>query len=491
MDLRIVAPKDNLNRPPESQAPVARHLPQVEIVIKHPGYQEAENVLMLLRGFDRVGEREGLHHGTVLTACHIVSGRNDGYLTAEREGAPIELHLDYVLHEGEYYFIVPNDHCYAVFPSFEHWTFPHDSLPSTWTELRKPRAAPLTLMPAQSCTAQAILDRDPSCLLSGMRDIRERAHICPREESRWFQANGMRRYNLNRLLTADARIDDMSNAIAMRSDVHKAYDKRLFVMVPKRNRWTVHFMEPTFDLGSLYHNMPLNLHTDVSLEHMFSRFAWTIFPLIREFLEQGPLRQVRTQVINGGVPRGFNGNAISKTFFPRPRSASPKKRKTGGDDNETSGDSPAEMEQRGRKRARLSCGHGDVETEEPEASSGRSPRGHSRCSDESQSSSIVPTSSSATEQEVSLISCREASPSVTASVDGRQMKKDDYRTTGITDQDPCIQHFYADEDHHERLRRKELYRRRPRHNPELYCCDYDRHRDAVWAALKGEGPWDA
>ncbi|KAI4121473.1 MAG: hypothetical protein LQ341_007403, partial [Variospora aurantia] len=347
-------PKNKLNRAPKSQPPPDRDLPEVNIFVKHPGYEEGENELMLFRGFDRSEEREGLHHGTVLTACHIVSGRNDGFLAKEKGGTSIELAFDDVLLGGKYYYTVPNDDCYAIFPCFEHWPFPHDRVPPTWTKLRKPRETRLTPMPAQSFTAQAIIDRDLTCLLSGLGDIRERAHICPKEESPWFQANAMGRYNLNRLLTVDARIDDMSNATAMRSDIHKAYEKRLFVMVPKDDCWTVHFMEPTYHLGSLYHNMPVHLHSDVGLEYMFSRFAWTIFPLIRDFLEQGPPRQVRTRARNGNISQVTDKNldieAISKTFFPRARSASPKKRKTGADDDPTVANGSAEMEQRGRKR---------------------------------------------------------------------------------------------------------------------------------------------
>lgn len=457
-DPQIVGPKDDLNRAPESQPPPDRDLPEVDIVIKHPGYQEGQNVLMLFRDFDRVGKREGLHHGTVLTACQIVSGRHHGFFTQEKGGAPIQLGFDDVLLGGKYYYTVPDDDCYAIFPSFEHWPFPHDSLPSTWTKLRKPRASRLTPMPARSYTAQAILDRDPTCLLSGMGDIRERAYICPKEELRWFQANAMNNYNLNRLLIAEASVDDMSNATAMRSDIHKAYDKRFFVIVPKLDRWTAHFMEPTFHLGSLYHNMLVNLHTDVALEYMFSRFAWTIFPLIRVFLEQGPPRRVRTQMTNAiglqDMDMNLDGEAISKTFFSRPRNASPKKRRTGD-------------------------------------SSGLSPEDHSLAGSDQSQNTGTPTSPSAAELDNASTSCLEPISPVTVPVDHRQTKKDGYSKTCITDKDPRIQQLYAHEDVYERLRREELYRRRPRHNPDLYCCDYDRYRQVVWSAIKGEGRWDA
>ncbi|KAL8777948.1 MAG: hypothetical protein Q9213_007634, partial [Squamulea squamosa] len=442
---------------PESQPPPRRNLPEADIVIRHPGYREGEDEMMLFRGFDRVGERDGLHHGTVLTACHIVSGRNDGFLAQEKGGAPIELDFDDVLLEGIYYYTVPNDNCYAVFPCFEYWPFPHNNLPSSWTKLRQPRSSPLVPMPAQSSTAQAILDRDPTCLLSGLGDIRERAHICPKEESLWFQSNNMRRYNLNRLLTAEARIDDMSNATTMRSDIHKAYDKRLFVVVPKNECWTVHFMEPTFHLESLYHNMRVNLHRDLGLEHMFTRFAWTVFPLTRistEMLSQ------RHSILEGGV-------------------SARKKRKTGGDDDQTVAEQSLEMEHRGRKRRRLSLASSDGKTQESKDSSGLY-QSQSTC---------IPTTPSSTRRTSLSTSPPEPTPQVTAITNHHQSKKDSCTKTGITDDDPRIQQFYDDEDDYERLRRKELDRRRPHYDPDLHCCDYVRHREAVWAAIKGEGPW--
>ncbi|KAL8905678.1 MAG: hypothetical protein Q9207_002492 [Kuettlingeria erythrocarpa] len=495
----LVLSRDGFNSAPESQPTPLRVLPEVDIVIKHPGYEEGENVLMLFRGFDRSGQTEGLHHGTVLTACRIVSGRNDGFLTEDKSGAPIELSFDDLLLQGRYYYTVPNDDCYAIFPSFEHWPFPHDNLPSTWTKLRKARVAPLTPMPAQSYTAQAILDRDPTCLLSGLGDIRERAHICPKEEIRWFQANDMRRYNLNRLLTAEARMDDMSNATAMRSDIHKAYDKRLFVMVPKTDCWAVHFMEPTFHLGSLYHNMSVNLHTDVGLEYMFSRFAWTIFPLIREFLEQGPPRKVRTRASNGSIfqvtDKSLDGDAISKTFFPRARSASPKKRKTGGggDDDVIAAGQSVEMEHRGRKRRRLHLGSEDVHTEGSEGTSEPNPNYHRRASSDQSQSPTSPASPLPSTKQQRSVSTSSVEPisSAPLAIDRRRTNKDGCSKIGITEEDPRIQQLYDDEDKYERLRRKELERRRPRYNPGLYCCDYDKHRETVWAAIKGEGPWDA
>ncbi|KAL9593832.1 MAG: hypothetical protein Q9219_007361 [cf. Caloplaca sp. 3 TL-2023] len=490
---------DNLNRAPDIQSPPYRTLPETDIIVKHPGYQDEENEMMLFRGFDRVGPRDGLHHGTVLTACHIVSGHSDGFLAQERGGTPIQLQFDEILVGGIYYFTVPNDNDYAIFPRFDSWPFPHNDLPASWTRLRQPRSSPLVPMPAQSNAAQAILDRDSTCLLSGLGDIRERAHICPKEELLWFQANNMRRYNLNRLLTAEARIDDMSNATAMRSDIHKAYDKRLFVLVPKINCWTVHFMEPTFHLGSLYHNMRVNIHRDLGLEHMFSRFAWTVFPLVREFLEQGPPRWIRTRVADGNDVQAKNTrldrDAISKAFFPRGRSASPKKRKMrkddDDDDNSTAAAESLEMDHRGRKRRRLASASKDNQTNENDTTSGLAVKDQNRAYGNHTQNPSIPTSLFPRPRTSLSESRPQPSSPVTTIDDCGKSSRVRNESTGITDEDPRIQEFYDYEDKYDRLRRKELDRRRPQHNPDLYCCDYEKHRKSVWAAIKGEGPWDA
>lgn len=432
---------------------------------------------MILRGFDRVGDVQGLHYGTVLTACRIVSGRHDGFLTVNKGDEALRMQFDDLLHEGYYYFTVPNDVCYAVYPNFAHWPFPHGNLPATWTKLRKKRTN-LRPMPAQSFTAQAIIDRDPTCLISGYGDVRERAHICPRKEAVWYQINNMRRYNLNHKLAAEARIDDMSNGTAMRSDIHTAYDVPFFTIVPKNDRWSVHFTEPTFHLGSLYHNMEVDLDPDIGLENMYSRFAWTIFPLIREFLEQGPPRHVRIRVsTNDGYReqiKKLQGGAISDTIFPRARSESPKKRKMGkNDDGGGKVDQDVEMA--------ICSGDGELNLDEDSSEE------YSR--DESDPSQATSTSTSLSSS--SIYPDDNSSGTITPSDHCPKIEEYCFGVADVMDEDPRVQQFYADEDDFERTRRRAIERGRPRHNPRLYCCDYDQNREAFWAAVKGEGRWDA
>lgn len=59
----------------------------------------------------------------------------------------------------------------------------------------------------------------------------------------------MRHYNLNLDLYGDHVVDHVCNAVALRSDIHTAFDERKFVFVPKRFRWVVHFFSLTITLG--------------------------------------------------------------------------------------------------------------------------------------------------------------------------------------------------------------------------------------------------
>lgn len=128
-----------------------------------------------------------MHHGTVLAACSIVSGRNDGFLSFQRRGDGLGLQLDDLLPQGPYYFIVPGDDQYAIFPSFQHWQFPHGRLPLGWN-FPRPTFQPQAPAPARTSSTAAVLARDQQCLVSGYRDILERAHLCPRQKSTGFDS---------------------------------------------------------------------------------------------------------------------------------------------------------------------------------------------------------------------------------------------------------------------------------------------------------------
>ena len=254
--------------------------------LKHPGYTTRFGraiTLISLIGLDRDGERVGLHFGTASTICAIISGRQDGFFTKERFDPPLDLSEDDLLEHDTYYYHIPNDPRYAIYPSFEHWPFPHDDLLPPYDQ-----AAPRVLTQINMTgTTQAVLNRDERCLVSGSRDkqVLQRAHLCPKGSSTWFVQNDMSEYNQFPYLTGDSITEDVANAITLRQDIHQAFDSQLFAIVQKKGVRATHFVKPTFDLGRDHHNVQIVVNEGVSTQFLYTRLAWSIFPLIRPFFE--------------------------------------------------------------------------------------------------------------------------------------------------------------------------------------------------------------
>jgi hypothetical protein len=81
-------------------------------------------------------------------------------------------------------------------------------------------------------------------------------------------------------------IDDMSNLITLRRDIHFLFDSRRFTFVPKQNAKTcclvLHVLSLDTDfinseLVPTYHNRSPAPLTGISIQHLFARFAWSLF----------------------------------------------------------------------------------------------------------------------------------------------------------------------------------------------------------------------
>jgi HNH endonuclease len=146
---------------------------------------------------------------------------------------------------------------------------------------------------AQANVAAAIMGRDQSCRLSNYRDCISCAHLCPRAELDWFTNNYMDRYSLRIRPSGIHIIDDVRNTFALRFDLHRDFDNRKFVLVPKKAESSpetvivTHVLEPTHELGLLYHNTQLHPTPGIPQEFFLARFAWAIFPSVQPFLERG------------------------------------------------------------------------------------------------------------------------------------------------------------------------------------------------------------
>lgn len=190
------------------------------------------------------------------------------------------------------------------------------------------------------------------------------AHLVPKSEFKWFENNGMSQYVRG---SGHAGINDPRNCIALRSDIHFAFDKRDFVIAPKGDAWISHVFY-SGETARLYHNVELQQLADVRPELLFARFAWTILGLA-----MGPTQpfrkslllfnvdnfQTETRWLTSEEYRHLVPSSRSRT---QSRSSSPKKRSldelaeqdaldhgfyTNEDDLDDPDDSP-----RGRKQAR-------------------------------------------------------------------------------------------------------------------------------------------
>lgn len=354
--------------PAPLRAPDGYHCPQRCIRFRHPGYPDTgyrNNVLLDLYAYDH--SSGGLHYGTAFLACAIVAVNSfNGYLSETRAGAKLESQWDDLLLKDDYYFHVPptpesmssaHEYQYPVYPTFQHWTFPHTNMPVHW-----PKSSPAlasTTPPSASNAANHVLNRDQHCLVTSSEDYIESAHLCPREEAEWFGRSGMMSYNKNKVL-GNYIVDDISNAIALRPDIHKAFDDRKFVITCKDSTWLLHFLGPTSQLGDLYHNTPIKLHDDVSPFFLFVRFAWAIFPSLRPFLQNGVPRRVciRVETQNGILDEVKSASVKELTGLinpPKSRNPSPTKRQRQTNEGEVDAwEDGCTSESRGRKRHRTS-----------------------------------------------------------------------------------------------------------------------------------------
>lgn len=137
-------------------------------------------------------------------------------------------------------------------------------------------------------------------------------------------------------------VEDDTNMIYLRSDLHSLFDKRRFTFVPKRSSaggvvLVIHVLRPqTFrELHHLYHNRALQPPTTgIAVQHLYARIAWSVlcdenYPFLRGShqysvqLFDPSLGNVSTKQLKSGDLMHFSHG------FPRPvptRSVSPRKR---------------------------------------------------------------------------------------------------------------------------------------------------------------------
>lgn len=177
---------------------------------------------------------------------------------------------------------------YSLVPSFHHWNFPHENLPAIWRDaadtIQPTSYYPET--PASQRTNKVLL-RDRLCRMAGWASGSQAAHVIPAEEDEWFLRNHMYDYNGLR----QNHTNDIRNSLLLRADLHVCFGQRIFAFVPKpvpnnlRQRSLVtHLLSPSDDVEPIFHGTQLRQLTDVSVEFLFARFAWSIFPRLNGIL---------------------------------------------------------------------------------------------------------------------------------------------------------------------------------------------------------------
>ncbi|EAQ90141.1 hypothetical protein CHGG_06760 [Chaetomium globosum CBS 148.51] len=266
------------------------------IAFRHPGYPDfGPNLLSLIAVDGGQGIEAGIDYDTALVACGIVACNNwsqSWFGIKDRSGGDTVFRAvprpeDGILRESTYYFFVNQnqDEQYPVFPSFDHWRFPHRNLPELWQALDIPPFVPSSQSPNRDGKL-AVAVRDQSCCLTAWTNATEASHLIPFASSTWFLVNNMSQYC--RLPMRRDPVDDDRNLILLRRDLHLLFDQRHFTILPKRNpgdplgtpSLVFHTWQPRGDreLHHLFHNRTLQQPTTgLSVEFLLARFAWSIF----------------------------------------------------------------------------------------------------------------------------------------------------------------------------------------------------------------------
>lgn len=246
----------------------------------HPGYS-LSNTLLSLPRVDRSTTTFGVHYGTALLACQIIAGNafDTGRLTLDQAGQrPVNLQFNDILTEDVYYLMIgegPNR--YPIVPSFQDWEFPHDRIPDSW-----PQVSP---------------SYGTRCAISKFSFAIDAAHLVPQEEALWYERNDMRRYG-DAVLCG---IDNPTNIMPLKTDLHRCFDNRWFAIVPKvmqttnphSPQYVTHILRTqAAELWPTYQNVIVQYLDMRARPYLFARFAWAILLQVKPFITGSLSRQV-------------------------------------------------------------------------------------------------------------------------------------------------------------------------------------------------------
>ncbi|KAI0075850.1 hypothetical protein K474DRAFT_1772959 [Panus rudis PR-1116 ss-1] len=261
---------------------VYRPLSFVEILFRgtvqifHPGH---DRLFLSLPAYDSLQHQGGVNYRLVSEACYILANNRDGFFTTDRAGSQRVPDDHPLLIIGKYYYWCDlGDPLYPVVVDFAAWTFSHE-LPASWSRHRTDQeCAERDLYSySRSDMSDGVKLTDKACIATRYETPYgcQNAHLVPRDQEDWFNANGMDQYSVN----MSAGIQDVANGVTLRSDVHAFFEGNGFVFYPPTSDGSefvpyVCMRVPVY--AELLHRRSVVMHTRVAEQFLYARFAYTM-----------------------------------------------------------------------------------------------------------------------------------------------------------------------------------------------------------------------
>jgi hypothetical protein len=204
---------------------------------------------------------------------------------------------------------------YPIIPSFQDWEFPHNRIPDSWPQVS-------TSPPTSRCA------------ISNFSFAIDGAHLVPQEEALWYQRNDMRRYGDAVLCD----IDNSTNIIPLKTDLHRCFDNRWIAIIPKVMKTTIphspqyvtHILRrEAVELWPTYQNIIVQYLDGKARPYLFARFAWAILLQVKPFITDDLSRHVirikisdedkieyKKELLSGPQLKAYYGGGGSKGATP-------------------------------------------------------------------------------------------------------------------------------------------------------------------------------
>jgi hypothetical protein len=105
----------------------------------------------------------------------------------------------------------------------------------------------------------------------------------------WFAVHEQEQYNAS----LPAGVDDVTNGITLRADVHGLLDNQVFVPASVSGQIVAYFLKNENQWACGYHNVRMNVSGQTSAHHLYSRFSFNIIRLSKELSNEALLKLVK------------------------------------------------------------------------------------------------------------------------------------------------------------------------------------------------------